>query len=37
LTMTTRGAEAALDRDDQGLTNEYHYWVHSYRNLGDQK
>jgi hypothetical protein len=31
LTMKTRGAEAALDQEDQGLTNEYYYWVYSYR------
>ena len=37
LTMTTRGAESALDQNDQGLTNEYHYWVYSYRTVGNQR
>ena len=35
LTMKTLDAEAALDPDNRGLTNEYHYWVYCYRKLQD--
>lgn len=33
LTLTTLGSHSALEGADEELTNEYYYWVYSYKRI----